>query len=57
MKLVNGGVTIEINPADAQRYLNAGFTRAIELPAERPAKVELKKKAKARKEKLNDGNT
>jgi hypothetical protein len=57
MKLVNGGVTIEINPADAQRYLRAGFTRATELPAERPAKVEKDKKAKAGKEKLNDGNT
>lgn len=51
MKLVNGGVTIEINPADAQRYLRAGFTRATELPAERPAKVEKDNKAKARKDK------
>lgn len=57
MKLVNGGVTIEINPADAQRYLRAGYVRATELPAERPAKVEKDKKAKAGKEKLNDGNT
>ena len=57
MKLVNGGVTIEINPADAQRYLRAGFTRATELPAERPAThqpepeaiIELKARRQAKK--------
>ena len=57
MKMVNGGVTIEINPADAQRYLNAGYKRATEEPVERPAKVEaVTKRAKARKE-IEDGNT
>jgi len=40
MKLVNGGVTIEINPADAQRYLRAGYVRAPEKPVERPATLE-----------------
>lgn len=39
MKLVNGGITIEVDPADAQRYLRAGFVRAIEQPVERQAAV------------------
>lgn len=39
MKMVNGGVTIEVDPTDAQRYLNAGFVRAIEQPVERQAAV------------------
>lgn len=42
MKLVNGGITINVSSLDAQRYLNAGFTRAIEQPVERQA-VELTK--------------
>lgn len=58
MKLTLSGITIDVNPADAQRYLMAGYKRATEEPAERPAKVEaVTKMAKARKEKLNDGNT
>jgi predicted site-specific integrase-resolvase len=57
MKLTLSGITINVDPADAQRYLRAGYVRAIELPAERPAKVEaaVTKMAKARKEK-KDGN-
>lgn len=51
MKLTLSGITIDVDPADAQRYLRAGYVRAIELPAERPAKVEKDKKAKARKDK------
>ena len=54
MKLTLGGITIDVNPADAQRYLRAGYTRAIEKPVERPAKVEAETQmAKARKEKKN----
>lgn len=39
MKMVNGGVTIEVDPADAQRYLRAGFVKVIEQPVERQAAV------------------
>lgn len=56
IKLVRRGITIEINPADAQRYLNAGYTRLIEKPVEKPATV-INKKAKAGKEKPINGDT
>lgn len=40
MKLVNCGITIDVEPAEVQRYINAGYVRVVEKPAERQAKPE-----------------
>jgi len=63
MKMVNGGVTIEVDPADAQRYLRAGYVLAEERPVEIPADpqpepeaVEPKARKVAKKGKLNGNN-
>lgn len=58
MKLTLSGITIDVNPADADRYLRAGYAKAIEKPVERPANIEtVTKKAKAGKEKQINGDT
>lgn len=40
MKLVNNGITIDVNPVEAPRYLNAGFVKVIEQPVARQAAIE-----------------
>lgn len=37
MKLKHGGITIDVNPADAQRLLNAGYVKVDEQPEAIPA--------------------
>lgn len=62
MKLRSGGITLEVlDPADAQRLLNAGYVKVEEKPVEIPANPqpeasEVLEKPKARKTAMKKGN-
>jgi len=45
MKLINSGITIDVNPNEAQRYLSAGYVEvkeSVEMPAEPQPEPSLK---------------
>lgn len=44
MKLVNGGITINVSSLDAQQYLRAGFVEVKEEPVSEPAQPQPKAK-------------
>lgn len=50
MKLRSGGITLEVDPADAQRLLNAGYVKVDEQPEVIPAAAQPQSAARKTKE-------
>ncbi len=52
MKLINSGITIDVNPNEAQRYLSAGYVEvkeSVEMPAPAQPESEAVTEPKVRK--------